>query len=382
LPFRYSDLERLTLIGEHLSAVLENALLYQEIRRQKTLAETLLQAIPIGIVAVAETGRVRWFNQAAQRLLDMPAERALGQPVETLGSRAADMIRRALQDEAAPPTKEWSDPLTKRDVSVQVRRLQDGGSCFGVMALIRDVTDEKRLQEKQNELDRARFWTQLAAAMSHEIRNPLVAISTFAQLLPERHEDPEFREEFSRIVQREVASLNAIIEQVHAFAHPASPAFRPLNLRQVVQKAVGTVSLKRDPSVAVEIETSFPPDLPDVQGDEQALTQCMVHLLDNALEAVSGVSKPKVRISGRRVGENGLSHVEISVSDNGAGIADDIRPRLFSPFCTTKTKGLGLGLPIVKRTLLDHSGDVQVDSGADGTTVTISIPALEPKETP
>ena len=200
VPFDDADLENLTTIADHVSAALENALLYEEVALQKTLAETLLHAMPTGIVAADEAGIVRWFNDAAQRILELPREEVLNRPVEAIGSRLADVLRRSLREAPLDRPVEWMDPRTKRTLVVQTRRLMHRDACLGTVALVHDVTVERMLEEKQDQLERAAFWTELAASMSHEIRNPLVAIKTYAQLLPERYEDAEFRSQFSEIV--------------------------------------------------------------------------------------------------------------------------------------------------------------------------------------
>ena len=100
------------------------------------------------------------------------------------------------------------------------------------------MTPEESLRQKQELVDRAAFWTDLAASMSHEVRNPLVAIKTFAQLLPERFDDADFRRDFNEIVVQEIDRLDLIITQINNFAHPPELVFKPLDLRAPVKKAI------------------------------------------------------------------------------------------------------------------------------------------------
>src|SRR5207244_489222 len=204
------DLEGLTMLAEHVSTILENALLYEEATVQRTLAETLLKSIPPGIVAIDVDATIRWFNPPAEKILGLSSAKALNKPVETVGNRLASLLRETLESKTPPP-QQWIDNNTRRSLFVETRQLADNGSPLGAVAVIQDLTVQETLREKQALLDRATFWTDLAASMSHEIRNPLVAIKTFAQLLPERFDDADFRKQFNKIVVNEIDRLDKII---------------------------------------------------------------------------------------------------------------------------------------------------------------------------
>jgi len=110
------------------------------------------------------------------------------------------LLRETLESKTPMPPQHWIGNNAQRSLSVETRQLAGNGSPLGAVAVIQDLTAQETLREKQVLLDRATFWTDLAASMSHEIRNPLVAIKTFAQLLPERFDDADFRKEFNEIV--------------------------------------------------------------------------------------------------------------------------------------------------------------------------------------
>ena len=373
--FDSHDLEGLMLLAEHVSTVLENALLYEEVALQKTLAETLLKSIPPGIVATDEEATIRWFNPTAEQILGVAARDALNQPVEAAGSRIAAFLRETLDARENLPPRQWIDPITRRSLSVETRRLVDQKNPLGAVAVVHDLTAEDTLRQKQDLVDRAAFWTDLAASMSHEIRNPLVAIKTFAQLLPERFEDPDFRKDFNEIVVQEIDRLDKIITQINDFAHPSELVMKSVDLRSSVKKAIDLARV-RVAKNGVAIDTTLPNDLPRVLGDEEALTEVFAHLVANAAEATSGQSKPRISLAAKSIREGDhASGVVITVQDNGKGISPDLREKIFSPFCTTKARGMGLGLPIVKRTIFDHNGRVDIDSNPNGTSVSVMLPA-------
>lgn len=376
-PFSEEDLEMLMVLGEQVSSVLEDALAHEEVCRQKTLAETLLAALPPAIIACDENGLVRWCNPSAESLLGLSAREIIGRPVENAGSRIASFLRETLDSRLPLPAQQWIDEHSHRSISVQGRRLQPLGDSLGAVAVIQDVTSEESMRQKQELMDRAAFWTDLAASMSHEVRNPLVAIKTFAQLLPERFEDSDFRRDFNEIVVQEIDRLDLIITQINDFAHPPELHFKPLDLRAPMKKAIELVRA-RSATNGFSIETTLPDDLPQVVGDETALTEAFAHLVANAAEATNGRPRARITLSAKPIREGDhASGVVVTVHDNGAGIAEDLRDKIFSPFCTTKARGMGLGLPIVKRTVFDHNGRVEVDSNAHGTSVSVLLPVAE-----
>ena len=370
------DLEGLTMLAEHVSTILENAILYEEATVQKTLAETLLKSIPPGIVAIDEDATVRWFNPPAEKILGVSGAAALNKPVESVGTRLASLLRETLESKTPMPPQHWIDNNTRRSLSVETRQLADNGSPLGAVAVIQDLTSQETLREKQALLDRATFWTDLAASMSHEIRNPLVAIKTFAQLLPERFDDADFRKEFNKIVVSEIDRLDKIITQINNFAHPPELVFKPIDVRSSVKKGVEIARSRFGINGKVELETSLPSNLPRVLGDETALAEAFAHLVANAAEASADRNNPRITLSAKpvRTGKHPAA-VVVTVRDNGTGIAPEIREKIFSPFCTTKPRGMGLGLPIVKRTVFDHHGRVEVDSTSKGTQVSVLLPA-------
>jgi nitrogen-specific signal transduction histidine kinase len=126
------------------------------------------------------------------------------------------------------------------------------------------------------------------------------------------------------------------------------------------------------------VETSLPDDLPPIVGDESALAEAFAQLVANAAEATHGLPKGRITLSARRVREGQhTSGVVVTIQDNGPGIAADLKDKIFSPFCTTKPRGMGLGLPIVKRTVFDHNGRVDIDSNPQGTLVSVLLPVAE-----
>lgn len=374
VPFEYEDLEALTSYADHIAKTLFNALKHQQTSLQKVLAETVLHSIPLGLTAIRADGAIQWMNQKATEIFKSDFEEMLGLPVEMLSSQVADVLRRALGGAEVCTPVEWRDPATRRLLSIESRQLiSESRECIGAVALIKDVTHQRLLEEKEELLERTAFWTELAASMSHEIRNPLVAIKTFAQLLPERFEDEEFRQAFSHNVATEVSRLNSLVDQIHQFAHPPSLKFTPVKISSVIEHAVKEV--KKQVGQEIAFATMIDQNVPVIEGDERALEEGLTHLLLNCAEALDGAVAPQVKISAdARCGAEGQTLLQVRVNDNGKGISAEDKHQLFSPFYTTKAQGMGLGLSIVKRTALDHNGRVDLANTGDGFQVTLSLP--------
>ncbi len=378
-PFDQRDIEELTQLAEQVSVAIENSLLHESLALEKALAENLLQAIPVGIIAAGLDGTIRWFNSGAEKLLNVEAADLIEQPIERLSSYIASLLNRCIESENRLEPVEWVEPASRRELSIQTCRLQQGGQCVGAMAVVNDLTEERILREKRNSLERATFWNELAAAISHEVRNPLVAISTFSQLLPERYADEEFREQFRDLTTQEVSRLNSMIDQLDEYANQRELQFAEVDAAELFDQAVCKARQSDEtPQCAVNIELQ--PDLPAIRGDLEALVDSVSRLLTNAFAAVKENTSPAVSLKASR-GEIGIARlaVVIEVCDNGAGIPEEISEKVFSPFCTTKARGVGLGLPIVRRTMIDHGGLIAIESHPGNTVVTLSLPATARK---
>lgn len=379
--FEQTDLQDVMMLAEHVSTSLENARLYREVAQQKAFAETLLHSLPTGVIAVDADGRVDWFNDAAEKILQLGRAEVMTKPVKVLGTLMADRIHHALRGTANwNDVQEWQDPETQRYLSLRTARLLQGDRCWGAVAFIYDRTREEMLNRRQQELDRTAFWTELAASMSHEIRNPMVAIKTFAQLLPERFNEPEFRIEFSSLMSREVDRLDAIIQQINSFANLPQLELESMDIRDAIEEGCKQASMRVfvcDPSIDMELNEP----LPKIRGDRRALSDCFAHIFANAMEALGNIEEPKITlVATSAMAGDEATGINITLSDNAGGINPEIRDNVFSPFCTTKARPMGLGLAIVQRTIADHGGHVFMEDTTDGTCVRITLPTTQQEE--
>jgi signal transduction histidine kinase len=210
----------------------------------------------------------------------------------------------------------------------------------------------------------------LGASLAHEIRNPLVTIKTFVQLLPQHHGDPAFREKFFRLIGEEVSRIDRLTEQLLDLAAPRTHVAQETHLHPVLKSSLELVTPKaNDRAVRIITELQADPDL--VLTDATVARQVLLNLCFNAIQAVDGRSAAEswIKVATRRVPEG----VELSVSDNGPGISPEIMPRLFQPFASTKSSGFGLGLAICSDILSGLGASITVDLPQPGCGATFRV---------
>jgi signal transduction histidine kinase len=210
----------------------------------------------------------------------------------------------------------------------------------------------------------------LGANLAHEIRNPLVSIKTFVQLLPTHHQDPVFREKFFRLIGEEVTRIDQLTEQLLDLAAPRTYTAGMINLHEVLRSSLDLVAAKAADK-KVELLTDFraSPDL--VFTDPAAAKQVMINLCFNAVQAAEayGDGARWIRIAT----QNANRGIEMIVSDSGPGIAPEIHQRLFQPFQTTKSTGFGLGLAICRDILANLQASISVDPPVPGQGATFRV---------
>jgi PAS domain S-box-containing protein len=373
-PFSDSDVEQLSMVGNYAAVAVENSLLYRELSLQKKYNENILKSIGSGVVAIDHLGKITTYNPAAERMLAVSREEILGKSVQKLGSVFADLLLRTLDGSETFSRREVTHPMSKAPLGVSTSPLRDEANRIrGAIMVFTDLTETKELEARTRDLERLRFWSALANRMAQEIRNPLVAVKTFAQLLPERYAEEEFREQFFSVVMGEIDRLHLITERLMEFAMPRES--RPV--RQDINQVVESALQSRAPWIEAKklrLVKQLASDPIFVSADREHLEKALCHLLDNGLEASTEGGKlrlrtQRVRPPATRAGRApaGFPQVqrdwaEILVEDAGCGIPRDQMGEIFSPFFTTKVKGMGFGLPIAQRIIQDHGGRIEVDS--------------------
>ncbi len=377
---------------DELAIAIENARLFTETRNSRIYNDILLDNLGTGVIAMDRQRRVTVINRDAQRLLGKSVHDLVGKPCHILPAPLGDILKDTLETGVRHADEEVRLHLGADDrLHVRV-----GGSVFhshtgetlGALIIFHDVTHLKHLQGQIRRSDHLASMGTLSAGMAHEIKNPLVTIKTFTQLLPERYDDPEFRESFLSLMTDEVRRIDTLVNQLLTFARPAKPSLALIHTHTVVDDSLRLVAQQLEQH-HVNVVRDFRCAEDSIMGDADLLSQAFVNFFLNAQDAMPGGGTLRISTSlvqnsrtrqrgGQQPGGNALL---LRIEDNGIGIGEDDLGHIFDPFFTTKSHGTGLGLA-VSHGIIDEQGgviDVQSHVGT-GTSFLISFPLPEKTE--
>jgi signal transduction histidine kinase len=233
--------------------------------------------------------------------------------------------------------------------------------------------DLKRSKSYMRRADRLASLGTLTAGLAHEIRNPLVAIKTLTQLLPERLDDVEFRDQFLKIASGEVDRISSLVTELLEFARPSDPKLELEDINAVLDGMILLVSTEMKKK-QINIVKDYSPDLPPIQIDREQIKQVFLNMLLNAIEATSENGKITAKTRSF-IKPGGEPFIQIEFTDTGYGIPEEYLEDIFNPFFTTKSTGSGLGLSISNQIIQDHRGYINVESQQHkGSSFFINLP--------
>jgi two-component system sensor histidine kinase HydH len=270
----------------------------------------------------------------------------------------------------APMDRAWRrDRLAAVLMAVAVLGLGALGMATIFYIQNRHLTEIKALEAEMARGERLATVGNLAAAVAHEIRNPLSAVSMGLQRLRAEFEPAE-GEEYRRIVdlvQGEVRRLNAIVEEFLSLARPIQLRPEPVPVAALLDEVRRLVEPQAG-RAGIVVEQTIPDSLPALRADRDRIKQVLLNLVLNAIEAMP--SGGRLTLGGTASGPA----VTLAVTDTGSGIPPELLPRVFEPYVTTKTRGLGLGLAIARRIVEAHGGRIEAESGGQGTCFRVTLP--------
>lgn len=321
--------------------------------------------------------RIIATTPGAGALLGLGGQPLTGKQPGRLPAPVGPLLAAALRPTTtpSPPEPPKFNPLA--NLRLRVLDLAGPGGPGQRMLLLQDLTLARRLETDIRQLDRLASMGTLAAEMAHEVKNALVSVRAFADLLIEQHPKAELAES----VRKEIRRMDSIVCQVLRYSRPSGAGFHPVALNALLARAVQMLNphLQRR-AITLVSRLAATPDT--VLGDEQHLEQALVNLLLNACEAVphEGVITVETELlsgkqdaSAQYVSDREL---RVTIHDTGAGISTEHMARLFEPFFTTKPSGTGLGLAITRRIIHEHHGLISAESApGHGATFQVLLPA-------
>ena len=257
------------------------------------------------------------------------------------------------------------------DVSLRTSSRDEIGALFSSFNQMTE--DLKRQREDLEKSKKLEAWAEMARQVAHEVKNPLTPIQLSTEHLLRVYGDPDVDfekvlKECSETILQQVRTLRQISMEFSTFASPGPLALEPTDIASLVRETVAPY-LKSVPS-GIRMEIAAEADLPEVRVDRRLIQRTLVNLIENALHALNGGGRIDVRVA--RLG----GFVALSVRDNGTGIDEEVRGRVFEPYFSTRAAGTGLGLAIARKVVEDHGGTIALESApGEGTEVTILLPA-------
>jgi len=372
-PFYPQDLDLLMTLANQAGIAVKNGQLYAQVVLANEHLNNIVSTIESGVVAVNAAGRVTLFNRAAASMTGLSFEDVRLQPLSALPACLAGPLEQSIADDrryTQPEVEVTAGGVTRPIMCTTAPLHEQDGTVLGAVAVFSDLTPLKDLEVERRRAERLAYFELLAAGIAHEIKNPLVAIKTFSQLLPRRLGDERFLQEFGRVVAREIERMERLLDRLRTLAHPAARPRHPLDLRAPIAEAIETIR----PTYAeknIILSTAVGPTPCLVLGDHSELEQLFLNLLMNAQEATPPRGMVRIELAA------GADRVTVAVVDTGAGIPADLLQQVFDPFFTTKLHGSGLGLTICASIVQAHGARLAATNRpAGGAVFTVEFPLV------
>jgi two-component system sensor histidine kinase HydH len=341
----------------------------------RAFASELVTSLPMGIVAVDDGGKVIYVNETASTLL----QKKLDQIKDKNAGRVlpAFLLSRLGRVDNGGVVSEQELKLPSAGgravpVSVTITKIV-GAQCnfIGHVFILNDLSRIRALEREIKHKEKLAAVGTLAAGVAHEVRNPLSSIKGYATYFSSLFDAQPDNKKAANIMAEEVDRVNRVISELLEFARPIKLDLKKTRIFELVDKALRLIKYEADPA-GVKISSAVAPDLPEVEVDKDRLTQVLLNVFINAIQAMpsGGTLTVNVKTVEKRL------HFEIS--DTGGGISAEDQANIFNPYFTTKKSGTGLGLAIAFKIVETHGGTITIESLKDtGTTLVISIPLAQ-----
>jgi PAS domain S-box-containing protein len=366
-------------LGTHQDLT-EQRRLEKELQERQLYLAAILQDSADAIIGLDLENRIRSWNQGAEKIYGYKEKEIIGKnfavlvPFELVHSGELEKIDEIVKTKGYISNYE-TERLTKdgKKISIQLTRtlIKDSkGNVIGTSAIVRDVTELKRLKRQISHAEKLSVVGQLAAGIAHEVGNPLTSISSLVQIIQMTTND-NFAKEKLELVKNQINRIAKTIRELVDFSRPSNYEVKLTDLNKVIQDAVNIVRYgkkSRDINFILELDN----ELPWITLVQDQIIQVFINLLLNAVDAMEG--KPgEIKILSKLKKQN----IQVMIVDKGKGIPDEIRNKIFEPFFTTKKvgDGTGLGLWVSYGIVKNFGGEIDVESGIGiGSTFTVSLP--------
>jgi len=352
----------------------------------------IVSSMANGVLAVRRDGTLALMNQEAYRIFALtPGAGDIGRPfAEVLGPRA-DIVRvltAAFELTHLPNRLELRMKDLDRVIGYTLSQVKDSdgpgadATAIGAVMFFKDLTQVEQREERERLRDRLASLGEMAAGIAHELKNPLAGIEVMAGLLRRQVPDKKDAQSILADIISEAKLANAIVVEMLEFVRPVRLQVEHTAIADVLHQAV-LLAESKVPRGGVSVTMDVPTGLPTIEGDQHQLCQVFTNLIANAFEALEG--KGTIAITASRgavepdpdvgVAPEFASTIVVDVADDGPGVPVELSDRIYDPFFTTKVKGTGLGLGIVRKIVDAHDGRIDLVSSPDtGTRFKVTLP--------
>jgi len=375
----YSIIMALVLFGIYVIFKLqENYIVKKTLNEMKVYTSKLLETMDNAVISVDNKGNIKTFNRKSEEIFNKKKEEVLNkdcQEVLNLKILGESIFKKCLLEKKNISQEIILEEkgLKKKILDLNTSFLADeSGEITGVVAVIRDVTEIKDLNEEVARHKRLAALGKLSAGIAHEIRNPLSSIRGLAQFVYNSFSKTDERKEDLNAIIQEVDRLNKLVVQVLDFAKLQKPNLTHFSLNDLIGKITELFKLEiKDKQIKFSPELS--PDISKIQADEDQVRQILMNVIINAIQAIP--KKGEIKIKTEKTLLKGEPAIKLIVEDSGIGIPEKDFTQIFDPFFSTKDEGSGLGLSIVYKLVEAHQGEIKVESKeGEGTKFVIFLP--------
>lgn len=369
--------------------ITENKQIEMEMDALQILHEAIVEGVPVGIALLDNSFRNLFSNQELARILHLGNENLIGKHIEYIFGdelkqklNLDEKLAQVLKGQIAVDS-EQSVSLEKQIINtiVDIRYIPLSGAenqTQYILVIVEDISKRMQMEKEIRRLDRLSSLGELSAGIAHEVRNPLTGINSNAQLLYESVNDNEFFRKPIENILIGVKRIDKIVSDVLNFARPKQTVLSRCALNEIVSHTVRLFASEcRQKKVRIEMKTAG--NFPDLNLDISQIEQVLINLILNALQATPEGGKIMLNLSlcnekQTLKGESG-QFIELSISDNGSGMAPDVLDKIFDPFFSLRSDGTGLGLSISHTILTEHNVGIEVNSKpGEGTTFSLMFP--------
>ena len=346
-----------------------------ELRESKAHLEAMLGGIAEGVVFVDSNNKITLINDAAEMIFGIKRDDWYGKDFKYAHSEKAHAKAiEIIADMKEGKIKSYSSEIMAGDKTLfaHFSPIMHGQEYLGVIFIATDVSEIKRLQTELVQSEKLALVGKMSSAVAHELRNPLVPIGGFANLIYKRLNEDSPLKKYAGIIVREIDRLEKLLHNILYFTKDTKPEFKLGNLNEIINDMLFFYkSTFEEHNIGLNILLS--PDLPLVSLDHSLIKQALINIIINAVQSMDSGGLLTVESMTRK--ENDAVYAVVVVNDTGAGIPEDLMKNIFDPFYTTKIHGLGLGLSLTRRIVESHGGEIKVESAEGiGSTFTISLP--------